>query len=76
MLSPMTLLTKTDLKDSVNKITKVRKNGGFQIKYIDADMQFECTPDEIEEVEIDMLDADDHSTEVEMVVQTVKYYYI
>ena len=61
----MTTLTKTALKDAVSKITRMHKNGCFQIKHIDADVQFECTQDEIEGVEIDIVDADDHAEEIE-----------
>ena len=70
--SHLTLLNKTSLKYSGIKIARVCKNGGFQIKHIDADVQFECLQEEIEGVEIDIVDADEHAEEVERAMRTVK----
>ena len=54
------------------RLPECTKNRGFQIKHIDADVQFECTQDEIEGVEIDIVDADDYTEEVERAMRAVE----
>ena len=68
----MTSLSKTDLKDAVNKNIKVCKNGVFNVKHIDADVQFECMQNEFEGSDFDIVDADDHEEEVERVKRAGK----
>ena len=60
------------LKDVVNKVMKVCKNGVFNVKHIDVDVQFECMQDELEGAEVDTVDVDDHVEEVERTIRTVK----
>ena len=63
--SHMTPSSKTTLKDAANKLIKICKNGGFNVKCIDADVKFECMQDEFEGEAVDIVDSDDHVEEVE-----------
>ena len=62
--SRMTSLSKPGLKDTVNKIIKVCKNGSFDVKHMDAHVQFECMQDKFEGTEVDIVDAECHVGEV------------
>ena len=68
----MISMTKTFLKDDSNKIIKFRVNGGFQIKYVNTDIQFERTHEELEGSEAGIEDSDDHVEEVERAVRESK----
>ena len=72
MASHINSLSKTALKEVVNKTMKVCKNGGFNVKNTDADMQFQCMQEELEEVEVDIVDSEDHVEEVERAIRTEK----
>ena len=63
--SHMTSSSKTALKDAVNSIVKVRKNAGFNVKHIDADVKSERMQEELKGAEVGIVDADNHVEEVE-----------
>ena len=50
-------------------VCKYRK---FKVEYIDTNLQFECIQNSIDDVEIDIVDADDHIEVIERAIRTVK----
>ena len=51
---------------------EVCKRRKFNVEYIDADLQFECIENDIENIEFDIVNADDHVNVIERAIQTVK----
>ena len=68
----MLSLTKRTLKVATRELKDICKGSGFKIRHVDANMQFECITDEFEEVEVDIVDLDDHAEEIERAIRAVK----
>ena len=48
------------MKEEIEKIIKTHNTAGFNVTHIVADMQFECTQDEFDGIEVDIIDVDDY----------------
>ena len=68
----MNSLTKESLRQGILQVIEVYKRRKFNVEYIDADLQFECIENDIENVEFDIVDADDHVNVIERAIRTVK----
>ena len=65
-------LTKRALKVETQEQIDICKSSGFRIRYADSDMQFEFIKDEFEEVEVDIVDADNHVEDIERDIRKIK----
>ena len=68
----MTAMKKHSLTQSMQEVLRVCEKRGFKVRHIYADLQFECIEDEIDGVEVDIVDADDHVEVVERAIRTIK----
>lgn len=62
-------ITKQSLESSVIKVINLRKEGCFDIEYIDVDFQFECIEDLFSVATVEIYDADDH---IEVIKRSIK----
>ena len=65
-------MTKQSLEAAFNKVINLHKEGGFDVKCIDADLQLECAEDSFSGVTVEICDEDDHIEVVERSIRTMK----
>ena len=64
--------TKASSLSAIENVINACKPGGFKVKCIDADLQFEFVEDDVNGALIEIVDADDHANPVERSTRTVK----
>ena len=64
--------TKTLLSKSIEKVIKKYEDGGFKVKFVDADMQFECLEDSFGGITLEIADTNDHVHAIERSIRTMK----
>lgn len=68
----MIAMTNNSLLQAMQKVLKVCERRGFKVKCTDSDLQFECVQDGFDDVEVDIVDADDHVEVIERAIRTIK----
>ena len=64
--------TKPFILKGLQDVIITPKKGGFVVKYIDADMEFECSENIIDQVTVDIVAEDEHESAVERSILTIE----
>ena len=64
--------TKMSLFESMKKVIKKYEDSSFKVKFVDADMQFECLEDDFRGIIFKIVDTDDHTHAMERFIRIMK----